>query len=114
MIFRILPDVRLSWSDVARGAILTGVLFVLGQYLISLYLTWAGPASTDGAAGSLGLVLLWVYYSALIIFFGAAFIKVFVRDRGEVVLPSEGAVKVRTEILEDPEEAVVDRRTDAD
>jgi len=111
MIFKVLPDVRLRWGDVARGAILTGCLFVVGQYLISLYLTWAGPASTYGAAGSLVLILLWVYYSALIIFFGAAFIRVFVRSRGEIIPPSRGAVKVRTEIVEEPEEALDDAVT---
>ncbi len=102
MIFRVLPDVRLGWKDVAWGSTLTGVLFVLGQHLISLYLTHAGPASAYGAAGSLVLVLMWVYYSALIIFFGAAFTRELIRSRGGMIAPSRGAVKVKTEILEEP------------
>jgi membrane protein len=100
MIFKVLPDVRLSWGHVARGAVLTGVLFVLGQILISLYLTQTGPSSAYGAAGSLVLVLMWVYYSALILFFGAAFTREYVRRGGETIQPSSGAVKVRTEIVE--------------
>lgn len=104
LIFKVLPDVRLRWAHVARGALVTGVLFMLGQYLISLYLTQAGPASTYGAAGSLVLVLMWVYYSALIIFFGAAVTRTIVQHSGEFIPPSRGAVKTRTEIVEDPDE----------
>lgn len=100
MIFKVLPDVRLSWSHVARGAVLTGVLFVLGQYLISLYLTRAGPSSIYGAAGSLVMLLMWVYYSSLILFLGAAFTREYVRRQGGTIMPSSGAVKVRTEIVE--------------
>jgi membrane protein len=104
MIFKVLPDVRLSWGNVARGAVLTGVLFVGGQYLISIYLSRAGPASTYGAAGSLVLILMWVYYSSLILFFGAAFTRVSVQRRGGIIAPSPGAVKVRTEIVEGEDE----------
>jgi membrane protein len=104
LIFKVLPDVRLSWGNVARGAALTAVLFVLGQYFISLYLTHSGPASTYGAAGALVLILMWVYYSALIIFFGAAFTRANVRRRGGIIHPSAGAVKVHTEIVEEPPE----------
>jgi len=101
MIFKVLPDVRLSWAHVFRGAVLTGVLFVAGQYLISFYLTRAGPASAYGAAGSLVAILLWVYYSTLIVYFGAAFTREYVRRTGGVIAPSPGAVKTRTEIVED-------------
>lgn len=101
MLFKILPDVWIAWRDVWRGAFLTAVLFVLGQYMISVYLTVAGPASAYGAAGSLVMVLMWVYYSSLILFFGACFIRVLIRRRGDVILPSAAAVKVRTEIVEE-------------
>lgn len=111
LIFKVLPDVRLSWGNVARGAALTAGLFVLGQYGISVYLTHSGPASTYGAAGSLVLILMWVYYSALIIFFGAAFTRANVRRRGGIIHPSAGAVKVHTEIVEDmPETGDPERR----
>jgi membrane protein len=99
LIFKVLPDVRLAWRDVAPGAVLTGVLFVLGQYLISIYVTRAGPASTYGAAGSLVLVLMWVYYSSLILFFGAAFTRVRVERRGGTIAPASGSVKVKTEVV---------------
>ncbi len=66
---------------------------------LSLYLSRAGPASTYGAAGSLVLVLMWVYYSSLILFFGAAFTRVSVQRRGGIIEPGPGAVKVRTEII---------------
>ena len=72
MLFKVLPDVRIRWADVWRGAFITAVLFAIGKYLISLYLTHVAPASTYGAAGSLVLILLWVYYSSLILFFGPA------------------------------------------
>lgn len=101
MIFKVLPDVRLSWSHVFRGAVLTGVLFVAGQYVISFYLTRAGPASAYGAAGSLVAILMWVYYSTLIVFFGAAFTREYVRRTGGIIAPSPGAVKTRTDIVED-------------
>jgi membrane protein len=99
--FRVLPDVRLAWRDVARGAALTGVLFVIGQHVISLYLTRATVASAYGAAGSLVVVLLWVYYSALILLFGAAVTRALVRQQGRAAAPARGAVRVRTEVVQD-------------
>ncbi len=101
MIFKVLPDVQLKWADVWQSAFTTAALFVVGQYLISLYLTQTAPASAYGAAGALVMVLFWVYYSALIIFFGAALTKVRINQRGEILTPKPTAVKVRTEILEE-------------
>lgn len=95
MLFRVLPDVRLQWSDVWRGALFTAILFVLGQYLITLYLTRVAPTSTYGAAGSLVLVLFWVYYSALILYFGTAMTKVAILRRDGVVVPKATAVRKR-------------------
>jgi membrane protein len=100
LIFKVLPDVELAWHDMWRGALVTGILFVLGQYLISLYLTRPGIASPYGAAGSLVVLLMWVYYSALILFFGAALTRVSVRRRGGAIVPSSDAVRVRTEVVE--------------
>jgi membrane protein len=101
MIFKILPDVRLLWSDVWRSAFMTAVLFVIGQYLISFYLTTTAPGSTYGAAGSLVLVLMWVYYSALILFLGTALTKATILQRGDQVMPKPTAVRVHMDILED-------------
>ncbi|WP_290649488.1 YihY/virulence factor BrkB family protein [Aquisalimonas sp.] len=101
MIFRILPDVVVSWRDVIPGALLTAVLFLLGRYGIATYLTLAAPASPYGAAGSLVVLLLWVYFSSLILLFGAAFTKTLLVARGGRVVPRNLAVRVRNELVED-------------
>ncbi len=103
-IFKVLPDVHLSWRDMWRGAFLTAVLFTVGQYLISLYLTETAPGSPYGAAGSLVIVLMWVYYSSLILFFGAAFTRLSLERRGGAIEPKSTAVRVRTEVVEDASE----------
>jgi len=102
-IFKVLPDVELQWRDMWRGAWITAALFVVGQFLISLYLTHAAPASAYGAAGSLVVVLFWVYYSSLILFFGAAFTRVSARNRGDPIVPKPAAVRVRTVVVEEAE-----------
>lgn len=100
MIFKVLPDVRLHWSDVWRGALTTAIFFVLGQYLISFYLTHVAPASTYGAAGSLVLVLLWVYYSSLILFFGTCLAVVAILRRDGAVTPKKTAVRTSVVVQE--------------
>jgi membrane protein len=101
MIFKILPDVQLQWKDVWRSAFATAILFVIGQYLISLYLTHTAPGSTYGAAASLVLVLMWVYYSSLILFMGTALTRAFIEQRGDRVVPKSTAVRVHLDIMED-------------
>lgn len=92
LIYRILPDAVVAWRDVALGAAVTALLFSLGKYLIGLYLGRAGLASAYGAAGSLVLVLLWVYYSSMIVLFGAEFTRVHSRRfRPRRVQPEPGA-----------------------
>ncbi len=93
MIFKVLPDVQLQWRDVWRGAFITAVLFALGKYLISIYLTHVAPASTYGAAGSLVLILLWVYYSSLILFFGTCLAAVTILHREGSITPKKTAVR---------------------
>lgn len=102
MIFKVLPDVRLQWRDVWRGAFTTAILFAIGKYLISFYLTHVAPASTYGAAGSLVLVLLWVYYSSLILYFGTCLTVVTILRRDGVVRPKKTAVRTRVLIEEEP------------
>ena len=97
-IFKVLPDVQLQWRDMWRGAAITALLFVVGQGLISLYLTRMAPASAYGAAGSLVAILLWVYYSSLILLFGAALTRAAIRLRGDRLEPKSGAVSVRVEV----------------
>src|SRR5262249_46367623 len=92
MIYKVLPDVEISWWEVWIGAAMTAILFTVGKFLLGLYLGRKGVTSPYGAAGSLVLVLLWVYYSALIFFFGAAFTKVYTSTYSAGVQPSTEAV----------------------
>ena len=98
-IFKVLPDVVLRWRDVAVGALVTALLFSFGRYGIAAYLAHTATASTYGAAGSVVLILLWVYYSSLILLFGAAFTKSHLLARGGVVVPRNTAVLVRRELV---------------
>jgi membrane protein len=82
LIYKVLPDVRLAWRDVWLGAAFTALLFTVGKSVIGYYLGRAGTTSVYGAAGSLVLVLLWIYYSAQILFLGAEFTEVFSRCYG--------------------------------
>jgi membrane protein len=95
MIYRFLPDVRIAWRDVWMGALFTALLFTIGKFLIGLYLGRSSAASVFGAAGSLVIVLLWIYYSTQILFFGAEMTQVYARLRGAQIVPDENAVKVR-------------------
>jgi membrane protein len=81
MIYRVLPDVRLAWRDVWTGAFVTSLLFAIGKFLIGLYLGQSGVASSYGAAGSLVVLLVWVYYSAQVILLGAEFTRVYAEHR---------------------------------
>jgi membrane protein len=94
MIFKLLPEVRIDWSDVWIGSAVTALLFTAGQFLISLYLANTSTASAYGAAGSLIVILLWVYYSAQILFIGAEFTQVYARLRGSRIQPSKHAYLV--------------------
>jgi membrane protein len=85
MIYRILPDVDIEWKDVWVGAIVTSILFTIGKQLIGIYLGYSSSTSVYGAAGSLIIILLWVYYSAQIFFLGAEFTKVYAQRHGSKV-----------------------------
>lgn len=82
LLYRVLPDVRLGWRDVTTGALVTSVLFTIGQELIGLYLGQSSMASSYGAAGSVMILLLWVYYSCQILLLGAEFTRVYAEHRG--------------------------------
>lgn len=100
MIFKVLPDVHLQWRDVWSAAAFTAVLFLVGQYLISFYLTRVAPTSTYGVAGSLVLVLFWVYYSSLILFFGTSLATVAILHRDGAVTPKSTAVRTSVIVQE--------------
>ena len=93
LLFRFLPDVRLRWRDVTTGAAVTAVLFTIGQQVIGLYLGQGTIASSYGAAGSMMILVLWVYYSCQILLFGAEFTRVWAARHGVRPKPEEFAVK---------------------
>jgi membrane protein len=96
-VYKVIPDVQIAWRDVWVGATVTALLFTLGKWAIGLYLGQSAPASTYGAAGSLVVFLLWMYYSAAIFFLGAEFTQVYARRFGTRIEPEEGAVRVSEE-----------------
>lgn len=98
-IFKVLPDVVLRWQDVLIGGVVTAVLFSIGRSGIALYLAHTATASTYGAAGSVVMILLWVYYSSLILLFGAAFTRSLLLRRGRPLVPRNTAVLVRRELV---------------
>jgi membrane protein len=95
--YKYLPDVKIEWRDVWVGAAVTSVLFTLGKFAIGLYLGKGSVASAYGAAGSLVILLVWVYYSAQILFFGAEFTKVYAKDYGSGLRPEADAEPVSPE-----------------
>lgn len=99
-IFKVLPDVVLGWRDVLVGAGVTALLFTLGRSGIATYLTHTATASTYGAAGSVVMLLLWVYYSSLLILFGAALTRSHLLARGRRIVPRNNAVLVHRELRE--------------
>jgi len=95
MIFKFLPDAKIAWRDVWIGAFLTALLFTIGKFALGIYLGKSGVASSYGAAGSLIVLLLWVYYSSQILFFGAEFTQVYANRFGSRVAPADNAVPVK-------------------
>src|SRR5690606_28479785 len=94
VIFRFLPDVHIRWKDVRSGAFLTAALFLAGRVLIGYYIQTTGQGSTYGAAGSIIVLLLWVYYTAAILYMGACFTRAYTEHRGQRITPAEFAVHV--------------------
>jgi membrane protein len=91
MIFKVLPDVKISWSDVWLGAAATALLFTVGKFAIGMYLGHSSMASSYGVAGSFVVLLVWVYYSAQILFFGAEMTQVYANRYGSRIEPTENA-----------------------
>jgi len=94
LMYRYLPDAEIAWKDVFSGAALTTLLFTVGKFALGFYLGRSSATSAYGAAGSLVLILLWIYYSAQIFLFGAEFTQVYARKHGSRVVPDEDAVRV--------------------
>ena len=94
MIFKFLPEIKIAWKDVWLGAAVTSALFSLGKFLIGLYLGRSEVGNTFGAAGSMAILLIWIYYSAQILFFGAEFTQVYANRYGSKIVPDPDMVKL--------------------
>ncbi|MFA4867897.1 MAG: YihY/virulence factor BrkB family protein [Pedobacter sp.] len=95
VIFRVLPDALIKWRDVLSGAVVTAVLFMLGKFAISIYIGQSDVGSTYGAAGSLVILLLWTYYSSIILYLGAEFTKAYAVAYGSEIRPAHYAVTTK-------------------
>jgi membrane protein len=95
IVFKVLPDAKIEWRDVWVGAFATAILFMIGRFGIGLYLNKSNPGSTFGAAGSMIIILLWVYYSSIILYFGAAFTRNYAQTIGRHIYPNEYAVYIQ-------------------
>jgi len=112
MIFKLLPDVKLRWKTVYQGAILTTVFFLLGEFIIGFYFGKSNPGSVYGGASAMVLILLWVYYSCLILFFGAEFTVQYAYYKQEKIEPTkyaEPAIYQRLESLEEKRKQLLDQ-----
>jgi membrane protein len=97
-IFKVLPDATVRWRDVGIGAFVTAILFIALRHLFGVFLSMSDPGSAFGAAGSLAVILIWIYAAAMVLFLGAEFTQVWARRRGARIEPSPGAVRVTREV----------------
>jgi len=95
VIFKVLPDARTKWKDIFPGALASGILFMIGKFAISFYIGKSHVGTTYGAAGSLVVLLLWVYYSAIILYLGAEFAKTWASYKGSSIRPNDYAVALK-------------------
>lgn len=103
IIFKFLPDAKIEWRDVSVGAVTTAILFMLGKFAIGLYLNKSKPGTAFGAAGSMIIILLWVYYSAIILYFGASFTRNYAQSIGRHIYPNDYAVFIEQVEVENKE-----------
>jgi membrane protein len=102
IIFKVLPDARIRWKDIWTGALVTAALFMIGKFGITLYISKSNIGTTYGTAGSLVVLLLWIYYSAIILYFGAEFTKAYAATYGHRIYPNQYAVWIKhVEVEED-------------
>jgi len=101
LMLQLVPDAVVRWRDAAVGGLFTGVLFTFGKLLIGYYLARSDPGSVFGAAGSLAVALLWIYYSSIILLLGAEFTEAWACRNGAPVVPGQGAVRVRKHVVYD-------------
>jgi membrane protein len=106
IIFKVLPDAIISWKDVVAGSLFSAVLFMIGKFCITFYLNNSNIGNSYGSAGSLVVLLLWVYYSSVILYFGAEFTKAYALKYGSVIKPKDYAVTIQTVQVESGERSV--------
>ncbi len=109
VIFKVLPDAEIRWKDVLSGALATAILFMLGKFAISFYISKSDVGSTYGATGSLVVLLLWTYYSSIILYFGAEFTKAFAVKYGSEIYPSHYAVTTKQIEIETGDQSVQEK-----
>lgn len=102
-VFKVLPDAKIRWKDVLAGSFVTSILFLVGKFAISLYVSKTQVGSAYGAAGSLVILLVWVYYSSVILYLGAEFTKAYAMRYGNKITPNSYAVSVHEVIVENKE-----------
>jgi membrane protein len=103
VMYKVLPDAKISWKDSLVGAAFTAVLFILGKFLIGLYIGNSSLGATYGTVASVFVIMVWIYYTSIILYFGAEFTKVYSRDMGKGIKPtSQGVYIVKTEAKELP------------
>jgi membrane protein len=113
--FKVLPDATIAWRDVWVGAAATALLFTVGKFALGLYLGRSNPGEAFGAAGALALMLVWIYYTSMILFLGAEFTQVWANRRGQGITPEKGAVRVVQETRRElPAEGRPDERRRGD
>jgi membrane protein len=100
IIFKFLPDAKIKWKHVRAGALFTAILFMIGRYLIGIYIEQTATESTYGAAGSIIVLLVWIYYSAVILYIGAEFTQVYTEAHGGKIEPAPYAVHVEQKEIE--------------
>lgn len=105
-IYKVLPDAILQWKDVWAGALFASLLFMVGKFCITFYINHSNIVSTYGSAGSLVILLLWIYYSASILYFGAEFTKAYALKFGAEIKPKEYAVTIQVVVIESNERTV--------
>lgn len=110
IIYKVLPDAEVPWRDVIAGSVFTAFLFVLGKYLIGLYISFTEVATIYGAAGTIVVIAVWVYYSSAILFFGAEFTWAYAKVKREQILPSEFAVSVKQVEIEQGDKPVIQEK----
>ncbi|WP_421942555.1 YihY/virulence factor BrkB family protein [Pedobacter sp.] len=108
VIFKVLPDAIIKWRDVILGSVVTAILFMIGKFAISIYIGQSNVGSTYGAAGSLVILLLWTYYSSIILYFGAEFTKAYAIAYGSEIHPSHYAVTTREVEIETGSNSIQD------